>query len=245
MKDLGTFNAGVEFITLKLIEKIERFKGEYLQIAIGVYTDECFEKIFDRKPIKPYEERVRLANSIKGVDWVFKASVADQKQEIRNRVSPLYVRDDAPKQYHVGYAPGTYDLFHEGHLQHLLECRVLCDIMVVGVNSDNLVYLNKGKKAKMSQEDRMRVVKNLKFVDYVHLVEENDKRRANEWAKAIIGEPIDVIILGSDLEGQDYQNPEGLMVIFTERDPMIMQKRCSTFWREMVTQFLGDDTLDE
>lgn len=244
MKDLGTFNAGVEFITLKLIEKIERYKKEYLQIAIGVYTDECFEKIFDRKPIKPYEERVRLANSIKGVDWVFKAAVGNQQQELRNRVSPLYVKDDTPKQYHIGYAPGTYDLFHEGHLQHLLECRVLCDIMIVGVNSDALVYLNKGKKTKMSQEERMRVIKNLKFVDAVHLVETNDKRIANEWAKAVIGEPIDVILLGSDLEGQDYQNPEGILVIFTERDQIIMKRRSSTFWREMVSQFLGDDELE-
>lgn len=244
MKDLGTFNAGVEFITLKLIEKIERFKKEYFQVAVGVYTDECFEKIFDRKPIKPYEERVRLANSIKGVDWVFKASVGDQQQELKNRVSPLYVRDDTPKQYHIGYAPGTYDLFHEGHLQHLLECRVLCDVMVVGVNSDSLVYLNKGKKTHMNQEARMQVVKNLKFVDAVYLVESNDKRVANQWVKAVMGEPIDVIILGSDLEGQDYQNPDEIMVIFTERDPMIMKKRCSTFWREMVTQFLGDDALE-
>lgn len=244
MKDLGTFNAGVEFITLKLIEKIERLKRDYLQIAIGVYTDECFEKIFNRKPIKPYEERVRLANSLKGVDWVFKASVGNQ-QEIKNRVSPLYVTNDTPKQYHIGYAPGTYDLFHEGHLQHLLECRVLCDILVVGVNSDKLVYLNKHKKTQMSQEERIRVVKNLKFVDMVYLVESNDKHIANEWVKAIRGETIDVIILGSDLEGQEHQNPDEIMVIFTERDPIIMKKRCSTFWRKMVTQFLGDDTLNE
>lgn len=240
MKDLGTFNAGVEFITLKLIEKIERFRKEYFQVAIGVYTDECFEKIFDRKPIKPYEERVRLANSLKGVDWVFKASVGNQ-QEMKNRVSPLYVMDNTPKQYHIGYAPGTYDLFHEGHLQHLLECRVLCDVLVVGVNSDKLVYLNKCKKTKMSQEDRIQVIKNLKFVDAVHLVESNDKRIANEWAKAVIGKPIDVILLGSDLEGQNYQNPDGIMVVFTERDPRIMKSRSSTFWREMLTQFLGDD----
>lgn len=243
MKDLGTFNEGVEFITLKLIEKIERFRKEYIQIAIGVYTDECFEKIFNRKPIKPYEERVRLANSIKGVDWVFKASVGNQKQ-IGSRVSPLYVKDDNPKKYHIGYAPGTYDLFHEGHLQHLLECRVLCDIMVVGVNSDNLVYQNKGKTTKMNQAERMQVVKNLKFVDAVHLVETNDKRVANEWVKAIVGAPIDVILLGSDLEGREHENPDGIMVIFTERDPLIMCKRCSSFWREMVTKFLGDDTLD-
>ena len=25
----------------------------------------------------------------------------------------------AKKKYHVGYAPGTYDLLHEGHMEHL------------------------------------------------------------------------------------------------------------------------------
>lgn len=245
MKNLGTFCAGVEFITLTLIEKIERLKKEYHQIAIGVYTDECFEKIFDRKPIKPYEERVRLANSLKGVDWVYKASTEEQEQCIK-RIDPLYMPNADPKKFHIGYAPGTYDLFHEGHLQHLLECRLLCDIMVVGVNADKLVYQNKGKTVKMSQEERLRVLKNLKFVDFVYLVESNDKRVANQWVQDTVGEPINAILLGSDLEGQDdYQNPDGIMIVFTERDPEIMLQRSSTFWRDMVTNFLGDDTLTQ
>lgn len=242
MKDLGIFNAGVEFITLALIEKIERMKREYAQVVIGVYTDSCFEKIFGRMPIKNYEERVRLANSIKGVDWVFQAN--EENPEIKNRVKPIYVPDDNPKQFHIGYVPGTYDLFHEGHLQHLLECRALCDIMVVGVNSDKLVFANKNKHPRMKQDERMQVVRNLKFVDAVYLVEINDKRVANKWVLQNLGEPIDAILLGSDLRNEEHQNPEGILLFFTDRDPVVMQKRSSSYWRDMVTEFLGDSLLD-
>ena len=34
---------------------------------------------------------------------------------------------------------GTYDLFHQGHLEHLTEAFSKCEILVVGINDDELV----------------------------------------------------------------------------------------------------------
>ena len=144
------------------------------------------------------------------------------------------VQDNKDKKYHVAYAPGTYDLFHEGHLEHLMEVRSLCDILVVGVNSDDLVYSNKEKKTKLTQEERMNVVRNLKFVDYVYLVKTNNKQVANEWVKKEVGYPISAIFLGTDLRNQNFDDANGIPILFTERDPILMEKRSSTYYREQL-----------
>jgi len=236
MKDLITLREGVEFITLALIEKIERLKKEYAHVAIGVYTDELFEKIFGRKPITPFEERIRLAGSIKGVDWVFNAA---NENDVETPIQQQEENDKGPRPYHVGFIPGTYDTFHLGHLENFLIARSLCDILVGGVNSESLVWENKKVKPHDSEEKRFQVVKNLKFVDHVLLIETNDKRVANQQVIELCGAPIDVIFLGSDLKGQDHQT-YGIPVFFTQRDPEFMKTHSSTYLRIMVSKFLGE-----
>ena len=235
MKDLITLREGVEFITLSLIEKIENLRKEYAHVAIGVYTDELFEKVVGRSPITPFEERIRLANSIKGVDWVFNASNASEEE----RVVPEYTPSQGPKDYHIGVIPGTYDMFHLGHLENFLMARDHCDILIGCVNSDALVWENKRVKPHDSQEKRFQVVNSLKLVDYCIIVDTNDKRIVNEEVQKLCGEPIDVIFLGSDLKGQDHHN-YGIKIFFTQRDPNFQKTHSSTYMRQMVASFLGE-----
>ena len=41
---------------------------------------------------------------------------------------------------------GCFDLYHEGHKHLLSQCKKYCDKLVVLLNGDNSVKINKGKK---------------------------------------------------------------------------------------------------
>ena len=47
------------------------------------------------------------------------------------------------KKIRVGYTSGVYDLFHIGHLNMLRNAKSLCDKLIVGVTTDELVSYKK------------------------------------------------------------------------------------------------------
>jgi len=64
----------------------------------------------------------------------------------------------------IGYTTGVYDLFHIGHLNLLKNAKGMCDKLIVGVTVDELVEY-KGKKAMIPFEDRIEIVRSIKYVD--------------------------------------------------------------------------------
>ncbi len=64
----------------------------------------------------------------------------------------------------IGYTAGVYDLFHIGHLNLLKNAKGMCDKLIVGVTVDELVTY-KGKKALIPFEDRIEIVRSIKYVD--------------------------------------------------------------------------------
>lgn len=64
----------------------------------------------------------------------------------------------------IGYTTGVYDLFHIGHLNLLKNAKGMCDKLVVGVTVDELVAY-KGKKPMIPFEDRIEIIRSIKYVD--------------------------------------------------------------------------------
>lgn len=108
----------------------------------------------------------------------------------------------------VGYTTGVYDLFHIGHLNLLKNAKGLCDKLIVGVTTDELVSY-KNKKAVIPFEERMEIVRNIKHVDAVVPQENMDKLEA--WKRL----KFDVMFVGDDW----YNSPkwEELEAQFKER----------------------------
>ncbi|MGO5334487.1 adenylyltransferase/cytidyltransferase family protein [Enterococcus cecorum] len=66
----------------------------------------------------------------------------------------------------IGYTTGVFDLFHIGHLNLLKNAKAMCDKLVVGVTVDELV-LYKGKRAVIPFEERIEIVRSIRYVDAV------------------------------------------------------------------------------
>ena len=74
----------------------------------------------------------------------------------------------------IGYTTGVYDLFRIGHLNLLKNAKGMCDKLIGGVTTDELV-LYKGKRAVIPFSERIEIVRNIKYVDAVVPQEDMDK----------------------------------------------------------------------
>jgi glycerol-3-phosphate cytidylyltransferase len=96
----------------------------------------------------------------------------------------------------TGYTTGVYDLFHIGHLNLLKNAKGLCDKLIVGVTTDELVSY-KNKKAVIPFEERIEIVRNIQFVDAV--IPQNSMDKLEMWHKI----KFDVMFVGDDWYNTD------------------------------------------
>lgn len=67
----------------------------------------------------------------------------------------------------IGYTTGVFDLFHIGHLNILKKAKLNCDYLIVGITTDELSELSKGKRPIIPFEERMEIISSIKYVDKV------------------------------------------------------------------------------
>lgn len=96
----------------------------------------------------------------------------------------------------VGYSSGVFDMFHIGHLNILRRASEQCDILVAGVVTDDEV-VRLGRTAAIPEQERLEIVKSIRYVDEAYLDYSMDKRLA--WQRR----HFDVIFKGSDWQGTE------------------------------------------
>ena len=114
----------------------------------------------------------------------------------------------------IGYTAGVFDLFHIGHLNLLKNAKGMCDKLIVGVTTDELVQY-KGKKPVIPFVDRIEIVRNIKFVDAVVAQEDMDKLTMCQKLKA------NVLFVGDDWykteKWENYErefNEAGIKIVY-------------------------------
>lgn len=114
----------------------------------------------------------------------------------------------------IGYTTGVYDLFHIGHLNLLKSAKGMCDKLIVGVTVDELVAY-KGKKAMIPFEDRIEIVRSVKYVDAAVPQQDMDKLAACKKLGAKI------LFVGDDWYGtekwKEYEKEfekEGIRIVY-------------------------------
>lgn len=99
----------------------------------------------------------------------------------------------------IGYTSGVYDLFHIGHLNLLKNAKGMCDRLIVGVTTDDL-SLYKGKKPLIPFNDRIEILRSIKYVDAVVPQETMDKAQMCKKVKA------SMLFVGDDWYGTPKWN---------------------------------------
>src|SRR5215204_1649879 len=73
----------------------------------------------------------------------------------------------------VVFANGCFDVLHVGHVRYLEGARNLGDILIVGINSDEQVAMQKGAgRPVLTASDRAEIVASLESVTYVTIFDE-------------------------------------------------------------------------
>ena len=122
------------------------------------------------------------------------------------------------KTFAIGYTTGVFDLFHIGHLNILRRAKEQCGYLIVGVSTDELVEQEKQKRPVIPYEERMEIVKAIRYVDVVVPQENKDKLAAYRRLH------FDAMFVGSDWEGtpqwEQYEHqlrPYGVSIVYFPR----------------------------
>ena len=113
----------------------------------------------------------------------------------------------------VVFTNGVFDLLHPGHVRYLQQAKELGDALIVGINSDRSVRLNKGEGRPIHAEaERAEILGALQVVDVVVVF---DEETPHEVIAAV--QP-DVLVKGADwpedgIVGRDIVEARGGVVV--------------------------------
>ncbi|KPJ56626.1 glycerol-3-phosphate cytidylyltransferase [Parcubacteria bacterium DG_74_2] len=96
----------------------------------------------------------------------------------------------------IGYTTGVFDLFHIGHLDILRSARSLCDFLIVGVTTNELVSY-KHKKAVIPFKERLEIVRSIQYVDLA--IPQYSMNKFMAWEKL----KFNIIFVGDDWYSTD------------------------------------------
>lgn len=111
----------------------------------------------------------------------------------------------------IGFLSGTFDLFHIGHLNLLRRAKEQCDYLIVAVHDSGAW---KGKQTFIPYEERVEIVKSIKYVDEVvhDFLEDVDAWEEFHYDK---------LFVGSDYKGterfnryEEYFENKGVEIIY-------------------------------
>lgn len=106
-----------------------------------------------------------------------------QKKFIKLREVVKAAKKERRKGKKIVTSNGCFDILHIGHVRNLSKAKSLGDVLIVGINSDRSVKLNKGKDRPIVKEkERAEIVGALEVVDYVFVF---DTKTPIEWISKV------------------------------------------------------------
>jgi cytidyltransferase-like protein len=102
---------------------------------------------------------------------------------------------------------GGFDPVHSGHIKLFKEARLLGDMLIVGINSDEWLARKKGR-AFMPWNERLCVINNLAMVDEVYTFDDDDNTAGHLLSQVRAHYPLDKITFANGGDRTDNNIPE-------------------------------------
>ena len=137
-----------------------------------------------------------VATRILSPDANFETRLVGSLDEMSRLVSHL-----KGLEMRIAVTSGSFDLIHLGHVKYLGKAKELCDVLIVGVDSDAKIRRRKGDDRPMvPQQERLEMLAYQRPVDLIYLKDEGEER----WGLIKAAEP-DVLVLTEDHSYSDEQ----------------------------------------
>lgn len=111
---------------------------------------------------------------------------------------------------------GTFDVFHVGHVNLLQRASMLGDQLIVGVSTDALNFSKKQRYPVYNQNDRMKIINSLRYVNLCF--EEESLEQKRQYIKHYNA---DVLVMGDDWAGKFDEFKDICDVVYLERTPSV------------------------
>jgi len=112
----------------------------------------------------------------------------------------------------IGFTCGTFDLFHSGHVTMLREAKMVCDHLIVGIQTDPTIDRPDKNSPVQSIIERQIQVSSCKYVDEIIVY-----TTENELFTILKTLPIDVRIVGEEYRDKDFTGKDLITVHYNKR----------------------------
>ncbi len=115
-----------------------------------------------------------------------------------------------------GFTCGAFDLCHVGHVLMLKECKLHCNYLIVGLQTDPNIDRQEKNKPVQSIEERHIMLEGIKYIDQVFVYTTEAELYSFLKENSM---NIEVRIIGADWEGKKYTGCDlPIQVVFNSRD---------------------------
>ena len=123
------------------------------------------------------------------------------------------IREASSKGLRIGFAAGTMDLFHAGHVLMLNEAKKQCDILIVGLQSDPTLDRTSKNSPVQGMFERYISLQGNRSVDFI--LPYSTEEDLYNMLQIL---PINVRILDETYDGKDFTGKDlGLEIFYNKR----------------------------
>ena len=114
----------------------------------------------------------KFGTSVVSIDEIDNIKQIKNNKVITNQDISKILKDYDSEKI-IGFTNGCFDLLHTGHISYLKSAKQKCDILILGLNSDESIKKLKGKNRPIvEQKDRVEILSSFPFVDKIVVFDE-------------------------------------------------------------------------